>query len=111
MPCKARKARILLKEGKAKIVKYEPFTIQLIFGSSGYRQKCHLGIDAGGKNVGIAVVTEEGRVLYREESELRQDISENIKARTRLRRARRYRKTRYRKARFENRRRKKGWLP
>ena len=29
MPCKPQKARKLLKEGKAVVVKYKPFTIKL----------------------------------------------------------------------------------
>ncbi len=37
MPCKPSRARKLLKQGKAKIVKYEPFTIQLLYGSSGFQ--------------------------------------------------------------------------
>ena len=36
MPCKPQKARKLLKQNKAKVIKKEPFTIQLLFGSSGY---------------------------------------------------------------------------
>ena len=35
MPCKPRKARILLRDDKAKVVKKIPFTIQLLYGSSG----------------------------------------------------------------------------
>ena len=35
MPCKPRKARVLLKEKKAKVVNRTPFTIQLLYGSSG----------------------------------------------------------------------------
>ncbi|WP_461505339.1 RNA-guided endonuclease IscB, partial [Pseudothermotoga elfii] len=111
MPCKPSKARKLLKQGKAKIVKYEPFTIQLLYGSSGYKQRCTAGIDAGSKNIGIAITTEDSRVIYKAEAELRQDIKENIEARRRLRRARRYRKTRYRKPRFQNRGRSEEWLP
>lgn len=111
MPCKPSKARKLLKQGKAKVVKKEPFTIQLLYGSSGYKQKCIVGIDAGSKNVGIAVTTEDSRVIYKAQVELRQDIKENIETRRRLRRARRNRKTRYRKPRFLNRRRPEGWLP
>ncbi len=111
MPCKPSKARKLLKQGKARIVKYEPFTIQLLYGSSGYKQKCIAGIDAGSKNVGIAVTTEDGRVLYKAQVELRQDIKENIETRRRLRRARRYRKTRYRKPKTFTSKRRKGWLP
>ena len=37
MPCKPQKARKLLKQNKAKVIKKEPFTIQLLFGSSGYK--------------------------------------------------------------------------
>jgi N6-L-threonylcarbamoyladenine synthase len=111
MPCKAKRARLLLENGKAKICHYEPFTIQLVFGSSGYKQESTMGIDAGSKYVGIAVTTKEGRVLYREEAELREDIATNMATRKRLRRVRRNRKTRYRAARFENRRRQKDWLP
>ena len=47
MPCQPRKARLLLKEGKAKVVKMVPFTLQLLYGSSGYTQQVFLGIDAG----------------------------------------------------------------
>ncbi len=38
MPCKPRKARILLKEKKAKIVSYEPFTNDKVrvFGKVGF---------------------------------------------------------------------------
>ncbi len=81
MPCKPSKARKLLKQGKAKIVKYEPFTIQLLYGSSGYKQKCVLGIDAGSKNIGLVVTIEDGRVIYKAQATLRQDIRENIETR------------------------------
>jgi len=46
MPCKPRNARILLKEKKAKVVNRTPFTIQLLYGSSGYKQQVNLGVDA-----------------------------------------------------------------
>ena len=36
MPCKPKKARKLLEANKAKVVKRTPFTIQLLYGSSGY---------------------------------------------------------------------------
>ena len=39
MPCRPRKARILLKAGKATVVKMVPFTLQLRYGSSGYTQE------------------------------------------------------------------------
>lgn len=83
----------------------------MLHGSSGYKQKCIAGIDAGSKNIGIAVTTEDGRVIYKAQVELRQDIKENIETRRRLRRARRSRKKRYRKPRYLNRKRPEGWLP
>lgn len=46
MPCSPRKARILLRDGKVKIIKKEPFTIQLLYGSTGYKQALSLGIDS-----------------------------------------------------------------
>ena len=38
MPCSPAKARHLLDDGKAKVKKRTPFTIQLLFGSTGYTQ-------------------------------------------------------------------------
>lgn len=43
MPCQPRKARVLLKAGKAKVIKMVPFTLQLLYGSSGYKQEISLG--------------------------------------------------------------------
>ncbi len=110
MPCKPRKARILLKEKKAKIVSYEPFTIQLLYGSSGYKQETTVGIDIGAKNIGVAIKT-ENKVIAKGEIELRDDIKSNLDTRRQYRRSRRNRKTRYRQARFNNRTRPDGWLP
>ena len=58
MPCKPQRARKLLKAWKAKVVKLEPFTIQLIYGSSGYTQDITLGVDAGSKHIGLSASTE-----------------------------------------------------
>jgi hypothetical protein len=73
MPCKPSKARKLLKQGKAKIIQREPFTIQLIYGSSGYKQPITLGIDAGSKFIGVSATTET-QELFSAEVELRNDI-------------------------------------
>ena len=45
MPCHPAKARKLLKEGKARPVKGKTgyFTIQLLYGSSGYKQDIVVG--------------------------------------------------------------------
>lgn len=110
MPCKPRKARMLLKEKKAKIVSYEPFTIQLLYGSSGYKQETTIGIDTGAKNIGIAIKS-QNKIIAKGEIELRGDIKFNLTIRRQYRRIRRYRKIRYRQARFQNRTRPEGWLP
>jgi N6-L-threonylcarbamoyladenine synthase len=110
MPCKPRKAKILLKEGKAKVVKRVPFTIQLKFGSSGYKQNVTLGVDSGFNNIGLSAVTEKQEV-YAGEFQLRTDIVDLNSERRQYRRSRRNRKTWYRKPRFLNRgNNSKGWL-
>lgn len=112
MPCNPRKARLLLKNKQAKILKYEPFTIQLLYGSSGYRQKISLGIDAGSKHIGASATTIK-QELYASQTELRGDmIVKLLSDKREFRRSRRNRKTRYRKARFLNRvhSKHKGWL-
>ena len=109
MPCKPKKARSLLKEGKAKVVNMVPFTIQLLYGSSGYKQEVSLGIDAGTHHIGVSATTEQ-KVLFEAEVRLRMDMQELIATRRQFRRARRGRKTRYRKARFLNRKNPRdGW--
>ena len=110
MPCTQRKARILLKEGKAVIKKYNPFTIQLTYATGETKQDCHIGVDTGAKHIGIAV-TSADKVLYKAEVELRQDVSSNLNAKRIYRRNRRNRKTRYRKPRFLNRKKSEKWLP
>ena len=110
MPCTQKKARILLKEGKAVIYKYDPFTIQLTYATGETKQDCHIGIDTGSKHIGMAI-TSENKVLFKGEIELRQDVKSNIDTKHIYRRSRRNRKTRYRKPRFLNRKRRDEWLP
>ena len=104
MPCSPRKARILLRNGKAKPVKGKTgqFTIQLLYGSSGYKQEIVVGIDTGSKRVPIAAVG-NGKVYYVKEKILRTDVKKQLSSRASYRRTRRNRKTRYRKPRFHNR--------
>jgi len=110
MPTTSRKARLLLKEGKAKCIKRMPFTIQLLFGSYGYKQDIILGIDAGSKTIGLSAISGK-RELFSAEVELRTDIVDLLSTRRQNRRTRRNR-LRYRKERFSNRVRSKnkGWL-
>lgn len=105
------KVRILLKSGKAKVIRRCPFTIQLQYSSTNYTQKISLGIDAGSKHIGVSATT-ESKVLYEADVELRNDIVDLLSTRRQNRRTRRNRKTRYRKPRFNNRvsAKKDGWL-
>ena len=104
MPCNPRKARKLLKDGKAKVVKRNPFTIKLLFGSGGCTQNLTFGVDTGSSEIGSAVVKGNGDVIYISQVEIRNDIPEKMKQRSKYRRNRRNRKTRYRKPRWLNRR-------
>lgn len=110
MPCKPQKARKLLKNNKAKVVNRTPFTIQLLYGSSGYKQQINLGVDAGSRYIGLSATTKK-KELFKAEVELRQDISKLLENRRNLRRSRRNRKLRYRPARFNNREKKDKVTP
>ena len=102
MPCKPQKARILLKEKKAKVINRTPFTIQLLYSSSGYKQPVNLGVDAGSKYIGLSATTNK-KELFKATVELRQDIPKLLESRRSQRRSRRCRKLRYCPARFNNR--------
>ena len=110
MPCKSSKARKLLEQNKAKVIKIEPFTIQLLFGSSGHKQEITLGVDAGSKVIGLSATTSK-QELFSAEVHLRNDIVDLLTTRRQNRRTRRNR-LRYRKPRFLNRvkSKNKGWL-
>lgn len=110
MPCSQRKARLLLKQKKAKIVSYKPFTIQLCYATGEAKQEVTIGIDEGARHIGIAIIS-QNKVLAKGEVELRQDVHSLLMTRAQYRRSRRSRKTRYRKARFLNRKKPEGWLP
>ena len=103
------KVRVLLKQGKAKIISNCPFTIQLLYSSTNYTQKVSLGVDSRSKHIGISATT-KNKVLFESDVELRNDIVKLLSTRRVLRSSRRNRKLRYRKPRFNNRRRNSGWL-
>ena len=97
------KVRRLLKEGKAKVVRREPFTIRLLYEpETDVVQECYCGVDTGSRHIGVAVVGND-KVLYQSQTELRNDIKKKMDRRRAFRRNRRSRKTRYRKPRFLNR--------
>lgn len=108
MPTTPRKARILIKEGRAKIIGYNPLTIQLLYGTRGYTQPVTLGIDTGFEHIGFSAVTESDELIGGELSML-PGVTERITERRKYRVTRRTR-LRHRAPRFDNRRRSPGWL-
>ena len=104
MPCSCVIARLLLKQGKAKVVKKAPFTIRLLYTpETTYTQSLTHGVDSGSAVIGSSVADTNGNVVYLAQVEIRNDITDQLKERAKYRRNRRNRKTRYRKARWLNR--------
>lgn len=99
MPCPPGKARRLLKQKKARVKTRTPFTIQLLYGSSGYKQPVTLGVDAGSRTIGLSASTEK-QELFAAEVKPRSDVVNLLSTRREFRRARRNRKTRHRMSRF-----------
>ena len=109
MPCKSAKARKLLKNKQAKVVKLYPFTIKLNFECENQTQNVTLGIDSGYKNIGFSALTDKkelasGTVILDDKT------SSRLTEKAMYRRGRRN-KLWYRKPRFLNRKKEKGWLP
>ena len=102
MPCSNVIARLLLKQGKAKVKSKQPFTIKLLYETTNYVQNLTLGVDTGSGTIGAAVVTNNGKIVYASEVVVRNDITDKMTQRAKYRRDRRNRKTRYRKVRFLN---------
>lgn len=105
---KLGKVRHLLKDGKAKVVKRSPFTIQLNYDCGNHTQSITLGVDAGSKHIGLSASTKK-QELYCSDVELRDDVVELLSTRRENRRTRRNH-LRYRPARFDNRAKPEGWL-
>ena len=97
MPTSSRKARLLLREGKAHVIRMNPFTIRLDYKTGVATQPLSVGIDTGESNIGIAVLRDDN-VIYKAEVRLRTSMEKRkfIEKRKIFRRSRRYRKTRYR---------------
>ena len=108
MPCSEGKARRLLKEGKAKVISIDPFTIQLknCYGTA--TQPTSFAIDPGYETVGFSAITSKKELLSGE-LQLLSGISERIKEK-RMYRTQRRSSLRYRKPRFDNRKKARGWL-
>ena len=92
-----------LKHGEARVVRREPFTIQLLRDSTRYLQEVTLGVDAGSRHIGLSASTKT-KTLYTAQVEMRGDVSELLTARREFRRGRRGRRCNwYRPARWWNR--------
>ena len=74
------RVRHLLRDKKAFIVNYHPFTIQLTKERSNEIQEVALGIDTGYENVGLSATTKD-KVLFECKAELRTDLVENLSTR------------------------------
>lgn len=118
MPCTGKRARLLLTQKRARVVRIQPFTIQLFDRSQDdcILQPIVVKIDPGSKKTGLCVGRLDSvkglHVIRLIELEHRgQRIKLNLLKRKAFRRARRQRKTRYRKPRFLNRTKPTGWLP
>lgn len=118
MPCHPARARQLLKNGRARVVRLYPFTIRLIDRSvaestvNGVTVK----IDPGSKATGISVsrTDAQGNLHGLVAVEVRHRgavIHQKLHDRAALRRGRRSRNLRYRAPRFDNRTKPQGWLP
>jgi 5-methylcytosine-specific restriction endonuclease McrA len=113
-PVHPRRARTLLSQGKAAVLKRYPFTIILkVSIDEPVKAELRIKLDPGSKTTGIAIVNDQsGEVVFAAELSHRgQAIKKSLDDRRGSRRGRRARHTRYRKPRWQNRRRPKGWLP
>ena len=63
MATSAVKARMLLKQGKAKVFSLNPFTIQLRYVVPNHVQPLIHGVDTGSGTVGSSVADKDGNVL------------------------------------------------
>jgi RRXRR protein len=101
MPCTAAKARKLLRDGKAKVVRCCPFTIRLLWACEEHVQEVIVGVDKGSHVTGIACIGNR-ELLLSAEIHHRLDVKEKMDTRRAHRRSRRARKW-YRPKRFANR--------
>lgn len=108
MPTNPAKARILLKQQKAKVTTVKPFTIQLLYDTTDFIQPVILNVDSGYLNIGISAKTDKEELLSGE-LKLLQGMKERIYERSMYRKNRRQR-LRYRKAKWNNRKKSQGWL-
>lgn len=109
--CHPAKARKLLRNGKAKIYRKEPFIIILNKGvDKNVENNYRLKIDYGSRHTGLAIL-KGAKVCWLGQLEHRTNIKELLDKRRGYRKRRRSKNLRYRKPRFMYRTKPKGWLP
>ena len=108
MPTTPAKARHLLEQGKARVIKRTPFVIQLTTATGETKQDITLGIDSGYSKVGFSAVTGKEELISGELT-LRKDVSKKLEERRMYRRNKRN-KLWHRQQRFNNRKREENWL-
>ena len=119
-PCHPARARRLLADGQAAVVRRMPFVIRLkdrsVTDPDTVVHAHRIKIDPGSRHTGIALARpdESGGgthgVLAVQVEHRGGEIHKSMLRRAQLRRGRRTRNLRYRKPRFDNRRRPEGWL-
>jgi RRXRR protein len=112
-PCTPARARLLLKQQKAAVLRHTPFMLILQERrTEAVIEPLRLKIDPGSKVTGLALVNDQrGEVVWAAELTHRSEqIRERLRKRRAVRRSRRTRHSRYRPARWANRRRAQGWL-
>lgn len=104
MPCSEKRARLLLRSGRAVVHRLHPFTIRLKDRAleDSKVQPLRVKLDPGSKVTGAAVLRDDS-VVFLGEIRHRTDIKDRLAKRRMIRRNRRNRKTRYRAPRFLNR--------
>ena len=117
-PCRPKRARELLRSGRAVVARRYPFTIRIKdrVAEESVVKPVRVKIDPGSRYTGVAVVRENSerkqRLIAGIEIEHRgKSIKDAMTKRAGYRRRRRSANTRYRKPRFDNRTRPEGWLP
>ena len=103
-----KKIRKLLKNGRAEIYKYRPFTIRLLYDSTTHTQPMELCVDTGRKHIGVSIKSEKHEYVSAEFLPLN-DEKVRHEHRSSYRRTRRNH-LRYRKERRNNRKREEGWI-
>lgn len=109
--CHPAKARKLLRDGRAKIYRKEPFIIILTkIVDKPAENKYRLKIDYGSRYTGLAIL-KDAKVCWLGQLEHRTNIKELLDKRRGYRKRRHNANIRYRKPRFKYRTKHKGWLP